>query len=70
MSSSFLGPTADDGPPVGQLDFEGNVDGVGQHKRTLKKKVKWAFFSFLARGLDVCKHEDKASDCGYISESH
>lgn len=70
MSSSFLGPSPDDGPPVGQLDFEGNVDGVGQHKRTLKK-CKWAFFFFFkARGLDVCKHEDKASDFVDIFLSH
>lgn len=37
MSSSFLGLSPDDGPPVGQLDFEGNVDDVGQHKRTFEK---------------------------------
>lgn len=66
MSSSFLGPSSDDGPPVGQLDFEGNVDGVGQHKRTLNKR-KWVFFS---KGLEVCKHEDKASDFVDIFLSH
>lgn len=66
LSSSFLGPSPDDGPLVGQLDFGGNVDGVGQHKRTLKNR-KWAF---SARGLEVCKHEDKALDFVDIFLSH
>lgn len=38
--------------PIGQLDFEGSADGVGQHKRTLKTEV---VFSKRARCLQTLR---------------
>lgn len=66
VSSSFPGPSPDDGLAIGQLDFEGNVDGVGQHKRTLKKGS--GFFSKGARYLQTWRQGIWL--CGSVSESY
>lgn len=53
LSSSFLGPSPDDGPPVGLLDFEGNVDGVGQQKKNIKNKTNQKhkmYVGFFSKG--------------------